>query len=178
MPENQRRPSLRSYTSGNTYFYFAVFLGAVILVVSATLNGYVANLRSQIDTLDGQMLTSEQGRNKDQEKQFLAASKQSQILKQLLAGKLYWSQALDNVQQLMQSSVTLTSLNADADKGVISFQGTANSYADVARQIASFVAATGVQDIAVKNIKSTPQGVQFSCDLTIDTKAMLQKQLK
>ena len=67
-------------------------------------------------------------------------------------------------------------MDAASGKGIISFRATADSYASVARQIAAFVAATGIKDISVKTIKSTPQGgVEFDGDLLIDTTLMLTK---
>ena len=66
--------------------------------------------------------------------------------------------------------------DAAVAKGLISFTATTDSYASVARQLAAFVAATGVKDITVNSIKSVPQGVEFSGDLIIDKATMLMKQ--
>ena len=177
MPETERRPTLSSYTSGNAYFYAAVVLGAVILVIGAILAGYKANLKDQIDVIDGQMSVSESERNKQQEQELIDASKQSRIMKELLSNKLYWSQALERMEQMMQSAVTLTQMDATATKGTISFKATTDSYASVARQLAAFIAATGVNDISINTIKATSQGtVEFDGDLLIDTKSMLKKQ--
>lgn len=178
LPETQRRPTLASYTSGNSYFYAAVTLGIVFLVTSAILGSYKANLKARINDLDGAMSVSEKGRNKAQEQELIDASKQSRVMKDLLANKIYWSQALERMQQIMQASVTLTQMDATVAKGMISFHAKTDSYASVARQIAAFVAATGVKDISVKTIKSTAQGgVEFDGEILIDTTAMLTKQL-
>lgn len=176
MPESQRRPTLRSYTSGNKYFYGAITVGIIVLVMSAIMGSYRASLTDSINTLDGQMTAGEQARNKDNEQRVIAASQQSKVMKRLLANKRYWSQALQRMQQMMQSSVTLTRLDAVADKGTIGFQATADSYASVARQLAAFAAATGVNDITISTIKTTTRGtVEFNGTLLIDTKTMLSK---
>lgn len=176
LPETQRRPTLRSYTSGNSYFYFAVFVGVLTLVVSAVLGGYKSSLIDQINKIDGTMATVDKARNKDQEKQLIAASKQSKIMKQLLSGKLYWSQALQRIEQMMQTGVALKSITANADKGTIEFQASADTLASVARQLSAFVSATGVSDIAVNTIQSEAAGsIRFSGILTIDKQAMLLK---
>jgi Tfp pilus assembly protein PilN len=120
------------------------------------------------------MSQSEKTRNKDQEKELIAASKQSQVLRQLLASKIYWTQAFDRIEKIMQGPVVLTTLSADSGKGTVGFQATADSYATVARQLASFTAATGVKDVTVDKIESQQSGgVKFSGTITIDTKAML-----
>jgi len=177
LPETQRRPTLASYTSGNSYFYAAVTLGIVFLIVGAIIGGYKANLKEQINVLDGKMDTLEKSRVKAQETELIDASKQSRVMKDLLTNKIYWSQALERMQQIMQASVTLTQMEATVAKGVISFRAKTDSYASVARQIAAFVAATGVKDIAVKTIKATAQGgVEFDGEILIDTASMLTKQ--
>jgi hypothetical protein len=176
LPETQRRPTLASYTSGNSFFYAAVVIGIAVVVVSAIIGGYKANLRERISALDGAMATSEKARDKTQEQQLIAASKQSSIIKELLSGKLYWTQALALMEQMTQASVALTSMQADAEHSVIAFHAKTDSYASVARQIAAFTAATGIEDISVASIKTGPQGkVEFDGTLTIDTKALLNK---
>lgn len=177
MPETQRRPTLASYTSGNTYFYTAVALGVLFLVIGAVLGSYRANLKDQINALDGKLSTGEQARNKSQEQELIDAAKQSIVMKDLLANKLYWSQALERMEQMMQSTVTLTQMDATFLKSSIVFRASTDSYASVARQLAAFVAATGVTDISVKTIKANTQGnVEFDGELLIDPKSMLMKQ--
>ena len=176
MPETQRRPTLRSYTSGNTSFYFAVGLGITIVVISAILGSYRANLQGQIDALDGQLQTTEDSRNKDQEQTLLAVSQQSALMSQLLSGKIYWSQAFGYLQQVTQGAVTFTTLSASVAKNTITFHGTADSYATVAHQIAAFTGGTGVTDVAVTSVKAVSQGgVDFDGQLTINPKVMLNK---
>lgn len=176
MPETQRRPTLSSYTSGNAYFYFAIFLGAIILVASATLGSYKANLSKEIESLTGKMNTRDKTRNKEQEKELVAAAKQSKVLQQVLANKIYWTQAFDRIEKIMQSSVILTGLDANFEKGTITFKATADSYASVARQLASFAAASGISDVAVERMESTQTGgVEFTGIITLDTKAVLLK---
>lgn len=176
LPETQRRPTFSSYTSGNSYFYTAVALGVAVVVVSAILGSYKANLRDRISVLDGKLEASEKARNKNQEQELIAASKQSGVIQQLLNNKLYWTQVLDKMGQMAQTSVALTSMQATADQGTIAFRAVADSYASVARQIAAFVAATGVEDISVTSIKSSSRGgVEFGGSLIIDTKTMLNK---
>lgn len=176
MPETQRRPTLASYTSGNGYFWFGIAVGAVVIVVGAILSSYTANLQARIDELDGQLQANEDSRNKEQEKVLLDAQKQSRSMRALLASKIYWSQALDRMEQMARTSVALTNLNASVAKGTIAFRARADSYASVARQVKAFTEGTGVKDVTVQNIKTTPQGsIEFDGELSIDVPAMLRK---
>lgn len=176
LPDTQRRPTLASYTSGNGYFYAGVAIGIAVIVLGAVFSGYKANLNDRISSLDGQLDQTEQSRNKENEQTLIAAQKQARIMRTLLGSKIYWSQALGYMEQMMQSGVQLTRMNASAAKGTIGFQATTSSYAAVARQLAAFVAGTGVQDITVKSIRSTPQGtIEFDGEMKIDPKVMLNK---
>lgn len=176
LPETQRRPTLGSYTSGNGIFWLGIGIGVAVLVVSAIFSSYATNLESRIDELDGQLQATEDARNKEQEKALLDAQKQSRTMRTLLAGKIYWTQALRNMEQMMQSSVSLVSMEASATKGVIAFRATADSYASVAKQLKAFVQGTGVTDISVKSVQTNTDGtVDFDGELIIDTKAMLNK---
>jgi len=176
LPETQRRPTLASYTSGNSYFYTGVVIGIAVIIVGAILGSYKANLKDRVDALDGQLQTSEDSRNKDHERALLDISKQSRIMRTLLDSKIYWSQALGYIERMMQSGVQMQSIDADVAKGVINFRASAPTYAMVAKQLAAFVGGTGIDDISVKSIETNPQGaIDFTGELQIDTKALLNK---
>ncbi len=176
LQETQRRPTLASYTSGNSYFYAGVIIGIVVIVVGAILGSYKANLNDQIATLDGQLKASEDSRNKDQEKELANLAKQSGIMKSMLSSKLYWTQAFGYLEKMIQPEVHMTTLEADVAKGTITFQATTSTYSSVARQIAAFTSGTGVADVAVDSVKTTAKGdVEFIGHLTIDPKTLLNK---
>lgn len=177
MPETQRRPTLASYTSGNNYFWLGIALGAIVLIVGAIFGSYTANLKDEIATLDGKLDASEQSRNKDQERILIDAQKQSRLMQQLLSSKLYWSQALASMEQMLQSSVELTRLDASSEKGTIGFNAVTDSYASVARQLRAFADGTGINDITVNTVTANAQGrVEFDGELKIDTTKLLQKE--
>lgn len=174
MPETARRPTLRAYTHGNAYFWTGITIGITVLIVSAIFGGYAANLKDSVAALDGKLDASEKARNRDQEQKLAAASKQSKVLRQLFANKSYWSQALASMERMTQSSVAFTQLSASLTKGVITFSGTADSYATVARQLAAFVDGTGIKDATLKSVRArTAGGVEFDGELQIDNKQLV-----
>jgi len=176
LPETERRPTLASYTSGNTYFWAGVGLGIAVVVISAIINSYQANLTERLASLDAQLDQTEARRNKDHEQVLVDTKKQVTVLKSLLSSKIYWSQALDRIARMMQGSVQLTSINATSADGTIKFQGTAGSFAAVARQVKAFTEGTGVTDATIGNVASNPDGtVKFDGALTIDTRTVLTK---
>jgi|GEM_PF-1954791 len=176
LPDYERRPTLSTYTSGNTFFYFAVVIALFVLVASATLATFKANLREKIDTIRAQIVIQDNARNRDQEKTLIDAAKQSQILSELVNSKLYWSQALSYIEQMNQSNVKYITFLGQVAKGTISFKAKADSYATVARQLAAYAKGTGISDFSISKIETTSKGiVEFSGDLTIDLKILLMK---
>ncbi len=176
LPETQRRPTLASYTRQNTYFWTGIGIGAFVLVGWAVLSQYARSLTDQIASLDGQLDQTEASRDKNAEQTLLNAQQQSRTMKSLLSAKGYWTQALAQMERMMQSSVTLTQLQADAAKATITFSATADSYATVAHQLASFAAGDNVKDVSVNSVKSLPSGgVQFQGVLTFDPKLLILK---
>lgn len=176
MPETQRPPTLKSYTRGNRYFWWGIGIALFVIIAAAVLSSYAASLRDEIGALDGQLDQLEKTRNKDQETVLLDAAKQSQVMRTLLAGKLYWTQALTQMERMTQASVRLVSLQGSSVKGTIVFSGIADSYATVARQVAAFVSTTGVDDVSINSVRSTTQGtVEFDGELEINANELLHK---
>lgn len=179
MPETARRPTLGSYTSGNGYFWTGVTFAIVVIVLYAILSGYTASLNDQVASLDGQLDQSEKSRDKQVEQLLMDAQKQSSVMRSLLSGKIYWSQALSTMEQMTQSSVTFTRLVGSVTDGTIKFSATAPDYATVARQIAAFSSGPGIRDVSIDSVKTdvATGDVVFDGALLIDTRAMLNKQV-
>ena len=175
LPET-RQQAVKRAVSGNRWVYWGLGIAAVVLVVNIILSSYIQNLTERIAVQDGQLRTQEQSRDKDVERELLEAQKQSRLMGQLLASHLYWTQALGLIGDLMQSGVRFTSLTADA-AGTVEFTATAASYATVARQIASFTAGEGVQNVEVGSVQSNEGIIEFSGIITLNVGQALRKQV-
>jgi hypothetical protein len=177
LPETQRRPTLASYTSGNRYFWAGVTLAAVIVVASAVLSSYGANLRDRVAGLDGSLRQTEQERDRDVERAMLNAKEQMQVVGVLLESKRYWSRALDRMEEMLRFGVRLDRMEANAADGTIKFHAFADSYATVARQLRAFIDGSGVTDIEISSVRTTPDGgVEFDGTLTLDAKTVLLRE--
>lgn len=174
LPETQRRPTLTSYTSGNSYFWTGIVLLGIVIAASAILGGYKASLNDEIAALDGKLEATEKARDKEKEETLKDAQQQMRTTKGLLATKRYWSQALSLLEQLAQASVALTTLNAEATDGNITFTSSAPTYDAVARQLAAYVSGTGITDVLLSDITQGAAGLEFSGELRIDTKEVLR----
>jgi hypothetical protein len=176
LPENQRRVTLASYTTGNTTFYFGVALIVAMGITGAVLRSYSASVEDDIARLDGQLENTEQSRDRKQEAELLEVNKQSKLFNSLLTSKLYWTQALGTIEQFTQPSVRIKQLEASATKATIVFFAITDSLTSVSRQLASFQAATGTKDVLIKSIKATPEGtIEFAGEIQIDVNNFLRK---
>jgi hypothetical protein len=176
LPENQRRVTLSSYTSGNTMFYVGVGLIVAVSVAGAVCKSYGASIEDDIARLDGKLEETEQHRNKENEATLLAVAQQSKLFDILLTDKFYWTQALSTIEKFTQSSVRIKQLEASATKETVSFTAVTDNLASVARQLASFEAAKGTTDVVISSIKSTPEGtIEFSGEIHIDVNNFLRK---
>ncbi len=176
MPENQRRVTLASYTTGNTTFYVGVALIVAMGIAGAILRSYSASVKDDIARLDGQLENTEQSRNRKHEAELLEVNQQSKLFSSLLTSKLYWTQALETIEQFTQSSVRIKQLEASASKATIVFFAVTDNLTSVSRQLASFQSAKGTKDVLIKSIKTTPEGtIEFAGEIEIDVNNFLRK---
>ncbi|HXK36614.1 MAG TPA: hypothetical protein VJ553_03475 [Candidatus Paceibacterota bacterium] len=174
LPETQRRPSLASYTSGNRFFWVGVSIAVVIVVLTAILSSYAANLQDRVDELDGQLRQTEEDRDKDVERTMLNVKQQLRVVNTLLEGKRYWSQALDRMEDMLRLSVQLDRMEATAADETIALHAFADSYATVARQLRAFIDGDGVTDVEIGAVRTLPGGgVEFDAKLIIDANDVL-----
>jgi hypothetical protein len=176
LPENQRRVTLASYTTGNTTFYVGVVLIVAMGIAAAVLRSYAASVEDDIGRLDGKLEATEQSRSRAHEAELLEVGQQSKLFSSLLTSKLYWTQALGTIEKFTQSSVKIKQIEASATKGTITFFGVTDNLVSVSRQLASFQAAKGTKDVLIKSIKFMPDGtVEFSGEIQVDVNSFLRK---
>lgn len=169
LPDTKRERA-RKVVAGNKMVYWGIALGVMVLVLNIIMSAYATNLNEQLAAADGQLRVQEDRRDKDAESQLKAAQKQSRLMSQLLRSHVYWSQAFDRIEDLMQSSVSLRSLSATLTDGTIQFSADGASYAAVARQLASFNAGEGFDSVELNGVSVSPAGgVEFSGEIIINT---------
>lgn len=175
LPET-RRERARKVVSGNRMVYWGIAIGVIVLVLNIIMSAFAANLNEQLASADGQLRTQESRRDKDAEKQLQAAEKQSRLMNQLLRNHIYWSEAFELIEGLMQSNISLTTLKADVTEGTLEFNALGPNYAAVARQLASFNVGDGVSDVELGQVKAVPEGgVEFSGEIKINVNKVVKR---
>jgi hypothetical protein len=156
--------------------HWGIALGILVLVLNIIMSAYATNLNEQIAAANGQLRTQEDRRDKDAEEQLKSAQKQSKLMNQLLRNHVYWSEAFDLIEGLMQSNILLTNLSAQVADGTIAFSARGPNYAAVARQVASFNVGDGITDVELGQVKAIPEGgVEFGGDITINVNEVVKR---
>ena len=156
--------------------YWGIALGVFVLVLNIIASAYAANLNERLDDIHGQLRDQEEQRDKDAEKQLKAVQTQSKLMSQLLRNHVYWSEAFDLLESLMQSNISLTHLSTEVVEGTLEFSARGPSYAAVARQVASFNVGDGISDVELREVKAVPEGgVEFFGEIKINVNEVLRR---
>lgn len=176
LPETRKRIEIQ-VPGENRYITIGIVVLVFIVGVTVALKLYAGTLDDQLAALDKQIADQELSRNKKAEQELLAVSQQATVMKQLLSGHIFWTNAFSRLSRLYQADMRIKSFNAVSSPSSLKFSATASSYTTVARQLASFLADDGVKDVTLGNIRSSETGaVEFSVELIMDTQKLLLKQ--
>jgi len=156
-----------------------LIIGAAVLVLAAILAGglyfYKNSLENKLASLDTEIASLEQQRNKQAEQNILVFNKQVSILKKLLNEHVYWTTAFSKIEGLTQPQVQLSSLTATVAENKIDFKATAANYTTIARQIAAFLSDESIKDINLSKVNTLTNGrLEFTMQLIFDKSKFLK----
>ena len=114
--------------------------------------------KNAIDALDAQIVPIYEHRDKAVESKLMNFQKQLAMTRSLLAAHIFWLTEIKNVQELIEPQVTFGSLTADAKRRSYQFHATADSYATVAKQVASFYKSPVIDNLTISQISAGPAG--------------------
>jgi len=175
LPETRKRIVIR-VPGENRFLYLGFALAAMIGVLFVGLNSYANSLETQIQSIDGQLITLNRQRDRKTEENLIALSKQAQLTGQLLDQHIKLTNVLRVLERTLQSQVRFKNFSMSTPTQEISFQATANNYSSVARQIASFLAAEGISDVQINNLKTLNSGdAEFTMKIKLQTELLQSK---
>lgn len=176
LPETRRQAAGR-VVRGNRMVYWGIAIGIFVLALNLILSAYSANLDQRLRTANGELRTQEESRDEEVEDVLKTTQKQSTLMRSLVRNHVYWSEAFNMIERLMQSNVQLQSLSAASTDGSIEFSAVATNYAAVARQLASFVSGDGVVDVELGGAGASSEGgIEFTGKMQINTDEILKRQ--
>ncbi len=157
-----------------------ITIGSVIFIAAVVLAGgmylYQNTLENRLMSLDAEIVTFEQQRNKQAEQNILVFNKQVSMLSNLLNDHIYWTSAFSKIESLTQVQVQFNTMTATATTNKLGFEALATNYTTVARQIAAFLSDDSITDISLDQVNTLTNGqLKFKMQLTFDRRKFLNK---
>ncbi|MBI4158614.1 MAG: hypothetical protein HY505_03305 [Candidatus Yanofskybacteria bacterium] len=175
LPETRRK--IEIITPGENRL---ITIGGIIFTIVAVLAGgmyfYQNNLDNKLTSLDTEIISLEQQRNKQAEQNILIFNKQISMLSDLLNKHAYWTTAFSKIEGLTQSQVQFDSMTATLANNKIDLKAIAANYTTIARQIAAFLSDESVTDINLNRVNTLTNGrLEFTMQIIFDRSKFLTK---
>ncbi|MBX4211622.1 MAG: hypothetical protein KW806_02405 [Candidatus Yanofskybacteria bacterium] len=160
----------------NRLLYLGITAAAMVFVLFVGLNSYANSLETKVQNIDAQLVALNRQRDKKTEQNLVALSKQAQLISQLLDQHVKLTSVLRTLESSLQSQVRFKNFSLTTITQELTFQATAGNYSSVARQIASFLAAQGISDVKVTNVKTlNTGGTEFGMTIKLQTELLQGK---
>lgn len=155
-------------------------LSIVFLIVAigayVALTYYAKTTESEIAAIDGKLELIQKSRDKSIEDSLTDFSQQLSTVRGLLASHVAWSNIILDMQHSIDSKVRLASLEVETSQKRISLRGFSDSYATVAKQIASLYHNAVVKDLTLSRVQSVNKGgVEFTMQIIINPEGLVMK---
>lgn len=175
LPETRKR--IEVHTRGeNFYFVGSIVLVVIVASIYFALYFYNASITSNIQSVDRDLATLEQHRNKAAEDKLLTLYKKFKVVNPLLSSHYFWSDGLVRIEKLIQPQVQFKTFNTQVSDKTISIKAEAANYTVVARQLAAFLNDPVFSNIALNKVISMATGrVEFTMQFNFDPKEFLIK---
>ena len=157
LPENRKRLEI-NIPGENKLIYAGAALAVLVVLATVGLAFYNSRLNGQIDELDNQIREIETKRDKKTEENLVVLSKQLALLGKVFSEHIFWSQGFGILGNALQNSVQFQNFSTSLSEGKVTFRAVTNSYATIARQIASFVSHESIKDVTLDSVNTRTDG--------------------
>lgn len=156
-----------------------ITIGGVIFAIAAVLAAglyfYQGTLENKLASLDAEIVSLEQQRNKQAEQNILVFNKQASMLSNLLNEHAYWTTAFSRIEGLTQAQVQFDSVTATLADNKINLKAMAANYTTIARQIAAFLSDESIKDINLNKVNTLTNGrLEFTMQIVFDKSKFLK----
>ncbi|MDP3954081.1 MAG: hypothetical protein Q8Q06_01525 [bacterium] len=168
LPATRKEVRIKKPISIKGLVFPALILMAVLTAYFG-LTFYKNSILNKISSIDQEIISIENDRDKELEKELLAIDKQLATVNSVIANHITWTKGFDRFQSLINPQVQVKSFSANTTIGKITFSAVATNYTTVAKQIAAFFSEETFKKVDVGKIGllQTDQ-VEFSAEITFD----------
>lgn len=174
LPGTKKRLGIKVPGENRFLYIGSAILGAILVTIFA-LNRQESSLMAQIASLNDQITSLEQSRNKNDESDLRLIKDRLAVTGNLIKEHTYWTQAFYWLGSSLQSGIQITAMSIGVDSK-LSLVGKADSYTTIARQISSFLTDSKVKDIDIGALSPSSDGtIEFSMELELNVKSIILK---
>lgn len=175
LPETRKKIELKIPGENRLLIIGAVFL-VLVAVTAGSFSFYQRSLENKISALDEDIKTNEAQRDKTAENNILILNKQVGLLNRLLSDHILWTKGFGRISNDLEAQVQFKSFAVNLNENKITMRAATNSYATIARQMASFVNDESIKDVSLDGVTVLTNGtMEFSMTLAFDPAKFVRK---
>ncbi len=175
LPETRRKVDIK-VPGENRFLFLGAAVLAAVFVLFLGANFYTSFLTKKIASIDADLMTLEEQRDKKNEESLLLLNKQLSLISNLLNNHIFWSKGLSKIESLLQNQVQFETFSASTIDNKFSFKALAANYTVVARQIAAFLSDESIADVSLNNVNTLTNGkLEFNMKLDLDKTKFLKQ---
>ncbi len=154
------------------WFSLTLFLLSVVALIF--LKVYLSQLENDIAGINNQIKVEATKISIDDENAVTRLSDSLDTFSRLTANHSYFSHFFDLLGSLTYARVVFTKVDADKDKALIQFKGTAQNYTALAKQIVALRSNNNIKSLEIKGINFSTNGLEFEIMASADPKIFIK----
>lgn len=177
LPDTKKKIQLQSTGQNRVLIFSFVF----VVLVGGLYGGlwwYQDSTQKKLEDINKQLSDIEATRNKKDEEKLLNLKDSLALVEPLIKSHVFWSDAFDRIQNLINPGVQFSSLGVSLGKSEYTFKAVARNYSTVAKQIAAFYKDDAITDVSLGKISTLSTGqIEFSTTLILNVDKLVKKNL-
>ncbi len=152
----------------------ALFFLSIAAFIS--LKVYLAQIQAEIVNINNQIKIETAKVNADDENTVVHLNDSLGVFSALVSNHSYFSNVFDIIGSLTYQKVVFTKFDADRETGIIQLKGTAQNYTALAKQMVALRGNVNVNNLEVKGINFSANGLEFELLAGVDSQFFIKKQ--
>jgi len=137
----------------------------LVSAIALGLQSYTSNLESKIADIDTQLITLEDRRDKEGEKELLVFKQQAAQITSTLDSHAFWSQAFSKIESAIQPNIQVLSLQGATANNTVAISAETNTLTSLAKQISAINNSDAVKDVSIRNIRPEQGVIKFTLEV-------------
>lgn len=158
------------------WFSFIIFFLSIFSFMF--LKFYLSQVRTDIADVNSKIRTESSKINSNDKNTVLRLNDSLNIFSDIAANHSYFSEFFDSLDSLTHTRVIFTKIDVDKDLGIVQLRGIVQSYSVLAKQMVALREYKNINNLEVKGINFSTNGLEFELTLGVDSKIFTKQQLQ